>query len=196
MVYKNKLNQIKALLSMEVKLEQMKLKDGVTTVEAEQFAPEFSIGIVTEDGIVPMPVGEYELEDGKTLYVEQEGVIAKIEEAEAEEVEAPAEVVEPEMAAPVEAPAPAAKRIVESVSKETFFEEAQKLKEEHENLKAQIESLKAELAKVEKVELASQDEPAAEPIAHNPEAEKVELFKYATNRRPSTKDTVYSKLFN
>jgi hypothetical protein len=191
MEYKKKLNQIKALLSMDVKLEQMKLKDGVTTVEAEQFAPEFSIGIVTEDGIVPMPVGEYELENGQTLYVEQEGVITKIEEAEAEEVvvEAPAEVVEPEMSAPVEAPAPAAKRIVESVSKETFFEE-------NEKLKAEIESLKAELAKVAKVEMAAQDEPAAEAISHNPEAGKVELFKYATNRRPSTKDTVYSKLFN
>ena len=61
MEYKNKLNQIKALLSLEVKLAQMKLEDGITIVEAEAFEPDYSIGIVTPDGIVPMPVGEYEL---------------------------------------------------------------------------------------------------------------------------------------
>ena len=122
MNYKNKLNQIKALLALEVKLAQMKLEDGITIVEAEAFEPDYSIGIVTADGIVPMPVGEYKMEDGSILVVEVEGIIAAIkqEEAEAEvEVEvAPEEVVEPMMEAEV---APTPKRIVESVSKETFF---------------------------------------------------------------------------
>lgn len=189
MKYKNTLNQIKALLSMEVKLAQMKLEDGVTVVEAEAFEPEYSVGIVTQDGIVPMPVGEYTLEDGRILKVEVEGIIASVEAPEQEvevEVEAPAAVTEPAMEA-----APAPKRVVESVSKETFFES---LKAENESLKAEIESIKAELSK--QVELASDEEEAAEPIAHNPEAEKVEAFKFGTKRQLTTQDRVYSKLFN
>ena len=84
---KEQLNKIKTLLGLEVKLEQAKLVDGAT-VEAEQFAPEFSIGIVTEDGIVPMPIGSYETEDGKIIVVEQEGIIASVEDKPAEEPEA------------------------------------------------------------------------------------------------------------
>jgi hypothetical protein len=199
MNYKNKLNQIKALLALEVKLAQMKLEDGITIVEAESFEPDFSIGIVTADGIVPMPVGEYKLEDGRILVVEVEGIIAAIkqEEAEAEveiEVEAaPEEVVEPMMEAEV---APSPKRIVESVSKETFFEaEIEALKTELAAIKAENESLKASKESLE-VEL-SNVEAGAEAIVPNPEAEvKVNSFKLAKNRVRSIEDSVFSKIFN
>ena len=82
--------------------------------------------------------------------------------------------------------APTPKRVVESVSKETFFEEIEKLRAELSLIKAEKEAL----------ELSIQDEAAAEAINHNPEAQKVEMFKYGNNRAKSTKDTVYSKLFN
>ena len=194
MEYKNKLNQIKALLSLEVKLAQMTLADGITVVEAEEFEPEYSVGIVTPDGIVPMPVGEYELQDGTMVVVEVEGIIAsvgpKAEEEEAPEAEvAPEAVVEPEMEASPSAPQP--KRIVESVSKESFFE-AQVAE-----LKAEIEALKlAAQTKEEEVQLASQEE-AAEAISFNPEsAIKPEGFKYGKNRSKNIQDSVYNKLFN
>jgi len=197
MNYKNKLNQIKALLSMDVKLAQMKLEDGITIVEAESFEPEYSIGIVTADGIVPMPVGEYKLEDGSILVVAVEGIIAEIkqEEAEAEvEVEvAPEEVVEPMMEAES---APTPKRIVESVSKETFFEaEIEQLKTELAAIKAENESLKSSKESLE-VEL-SNVEAGAEAIVTNPEAEvKVSSFKLSKNRHRSIEDSVFSKIFN
>lgn len=197
MEYKNKLNQIKALLSLEVKLAQMTLADGITVIEAEEFEPEYSVGIVTPDGVVPMPVGEYELQDGTMVVVEVEGVIASIKpKGEEEEVEeapeveaAPEAVVEPEMEAAPSAPQP--KRIVESVSKESFFE-AQVAE-----LKAEIEALKlAAQAKEEEVQLASQEE-AAEAISFNPEsAIKPEGFRYAKNRTKNIQDSVYNKLFN
>ena len=199
MNYKNKLNQIKALLALEVKLAQMKLEDGITIVEAEAFEPDFSIGIVTADGIVPMPMGEYKLEDGRILVVEVEGIIAEIkqEEAEEEEVEievAPEEVVEPELDAEVSAPSP--KRIVESVSKETFFEaELEALKTELAAIKAENESLKADKSSLE-VEL-SNVEAGAEAIVTNPESEvKVNSFKLSKNRHRSIQDSVFSKIFN
>lgn len=200
MEYKNKLNQIKALLSLEVKLAQMKLEDGITIVEAESFEPEYSIGIVTPDGIVPMPVGEYELEDGSMVKVEVEGVIASIgpkaEEVGPENEAAPEEVVAPEMEAEASAPQP--KRIVESVSKETFFEsQVAELKAELDALKAENEALKLSAqVKEEEVQLASEEE-GAEPIAFNPEsAIKPEGFKYGKNRSKNIKDSVYNKLFN
>ena len=99
MEYKKTLNQIKALLSIQVKLEQMKLEDGVTIVEAESFEPDYSIGIVSETGIVAMPVGEYKTQDGSIILVEQEGIIKEVKPAGAPEAEVPEEVVAPEMEA-------------------------------------------------------------------------------------------------
>ena len=199
MNYKNKLNQIKALLALEVKLAQMKLEDGITILEAEAFEPDYSIGIVTADGIVPLPVGEYKLEDGNILVVEVEGIIKSVApEAEEEmmpEAEHPtAEATEPQMAAEPSAPAP--KRIVESVSKETFFEaELEALKTELAAIKAENESLKADKSSLE-VEL-SNVEAGAEAIMTNPEAEvKVSSFKLSKNRARSIEDSVFSKIFN
>ena len=200
MKYKDKLNQIKALLSLEVKLAQMTLADGITVIEAEEFEPEYSVGIVTPDGIVPMPVGEYELQDGSMVVVEVEGIIAsvgaKAEEVAPEAEQAPEEVVAPEMEAEASAPQP--KRIVESVSKETFFEsQLAELKAELDALKAENDALKLSAqVKEEEVQLASEEE-GAEPIAFNPEsAIKPEGFRYSKNRTKNIQDSVYNKLFN
>ena len=199
MEYKNKLNKIKAVLSMDVKLAQMKLEDGITIIEAEEFEPDYSVGIVTEDGIVALPVGEYKLEDGKILVVEVEGVIASIKEEEAEAPqeeapmieEAPEEVVEPELAQE----APKAKRIVESVSKETFFAEIEKLRSEFYLIKQENEALKAENESL-KVEMAS-NEAGAEPLAHNPEAGIApKPFRISKNKTSSIEDSVFSKIFS
>jgi len=199
MKYKSKKNQVKALLGYQVNLAQMKLEDGITVIEAEQFEPEYSVGIVTADGLVAMPVGEYVLEDGKILVVEVEGIIKEVKEAEAEaevevEVEAsPEEVVAPEMEAEPVAPAPQAKRIVESVSKETFFEEIEKIRAE---FASQIEELKAVKVELEAAKLELEEMPAAEPIAYNPEAEvKSAMMNFAQNRPESIQDKVFQRMF-
>ena len=171
---------------MEIKLEQMKLDDGVTTIEAEKFEPEYSVGIVTADGIVPMPVGEYTLEDGKMVVVAQEGIIAEIKDAMVEEKE-----VEIEKEVEVEAEAKP-KRVVESVSKETFFEEIEKLRAEFSAIKTENEDLKAELAKIE---LSKEDEAGAESINFNPEAKQVERITFG-NVKNTTQNRVFNKLFN
>lgn len=199
MNYKNVLNQVRAVLSMEVKLAQQTLMDGITTIEAEEFAPDYSVGIVTPDGAVPMPVGEYTLANGDILVIEKEGIIASIapeseEEAAPEDAASPAEGNEPAPAKPAAAPVMAdamPKKTVETVSKETFFAEIEKIKTE---LMTQIESLKAENESL-KVEL-SENIPAATPINHNPEnvVEK-ESFQFATKRERTTEDVVFSKLF-
>ena len=199
MEYKSKKNLIKAALGFQVNLAQMKLEDGITIIEAESFEPEFSVGIVTADGIVPMPVGEYKLEDGKILVVALEGIISEIKEEMPEEVapeEAPIVEVEVEAEA---AQAPSPKRIVESVSKETFFAEIEKLRTELSaqisEVKAENEALKAEKEVLE-VKLNAQEE-GAEPIVQNPEPEpKQEGFAYGQNRPETIQDSVFSKIFS
>ena len=111
----DKINQIKALLGMEVKLEQAKLDNG-TLLEAESFEQGKEIFIKTEgeEEDVALPKGEYNMEDGKVLVVEEDGIISAMKEKEEEPKEE--DVEEQEMEAEVEAPQ--AKKVVEAVTKE------------------------------------------------------------------------------
>jgi len=160
MNYKEIVNKICVALNIEVKLEQMKLNDGVTVIEADSFEPKQEVKIVTEDDQrIDLPVGEYVVENGMLLIVTQEGIIAEIKEQEApaEEVEAP-EVEEEEMKKDDKMIEKAqVKKTVESMVKETFFSEMESLKEENERLKT---------------ELAQMQEP--KPIVHNPESKQME----------------------
>ena len=182
----NVVNQIKELLGMEVKLAQMKLMDGVTVIEAEAFEPEMAIFIVNGEDKVPMPVGEYLLEDGNVLKVEVEGIIASIEmpEEEAPEVEVEVETTKKEEEMNAEAATP--KRVVESVTKEMFFSEIEKLR-------AEIAELK--LSKTEVVEAVELSNDNIEVLSHNPEAtSEVKMNLYSRKRNATTLDVVLSKL--
>ena len=175
----NVINQIKSLLSMEVKLAQMKLKDGVTVIEAEAFEPEQAIFIVNGEEKIPLPVGEYELEDGMLLVVTVEGIIAEIKEVAVEE-EAPEVEIEVEAQAETQA---TPKRIVESVSKEMFFAEIEKLRNEIAELKLAKQELKSDVV--------------VEPLTHSPEIKpQIKLNKFSPNRQLTTQDIVMAKLFN
>jgi len=182
----NVINQIKTLLGMEVKLAQMALDNG-TIIEAEVFEAGAAVFIVNEEDRVALPVGEYKLEDGTILKVDEEGIIAAIESAEEEapaneeEVATPAEEEMSEVSA-------TPKKIVESVSKETFFSEIESLKKE-------IEALRTELAKEVKVEEVV--ELSAQPLTHNPDATtKRELHSYSQSRTKTTFDSVLNKISN
>jgi len=181
----NVVNQIKELLGMEVKLAQMKLQDGVTVIEAEAFEPEMAVFIVNGTDKVPMPVGEYMLEDGNVLKVDVEGVIAAIETPQEEmpvneeTTQTPAEM---EMTAETSTP----KRVVESVTKEMFFSEIEKLR-------AEIAELK--LSKTEVVEAVELSNDNVEILTHNPEAtSEVKKNLYSQKRGATTFDVVLSKL--
>jgi len=183
------LNKVRTLLGMEVKLEQMKLMDGVTVIEAESFEPEMEVFVVTEDDQkIPLPVGEYEMEDGRILVIENEGIVKevkeKMEEEEVAEVEAPEVEVEAEAATPT-----AAKKTIESVVKETFFSEIEELKKENETLKAELSALKTKEVELSEVK----EEP--KPISFNPEnTNPIERVKIASKRPRSIMDTVLEKI--
>lgn len=194
---KESINQILRAVGLkaeEIKLEQQMLADGVTTIEAEMFEAGQPVFVVTEDATIALPIGEYELASGQILVVDEEGIIAEIREAAEPEAEAEVEVEQPEMEMG-QPEAPAAKKVIESIIKETQFSKVEEQAKEIEALKAQITELKAALElKTEEVEL-SLDEPAAAAITFNPENEKeVDVFKYAKNRSMSTMDRVLSMM--
>ena len=175
---------------MEVSLEQMKLADGVTVLEADSFESEMEIVIVTEDDQkIPVPVGEYEMEDGRILVVTTEGIISEMKEMETE-VEAPEveeEVeVETEKKEEMETAKTAPKKTIESVVKETFFAEIEALKTEN-------ETLKAELAKINEVTETELNE--VKPISFNPENNTpVEITRLAPKKPRTIMDSVLDKL--
>jgi len=201
------LNKVRELLGMEVKLEQRKLEDGVTIIEADAFEAENEVVIITEDEQrIPLPIGEYKLDDGMILVVTEEGLIAEIKEEEVEE-EAPAEeeVVEEEVEATEEVKP--VKKVVESIVKETFFNEIETLKKENEELKAKLENLSKvetteetkeveEIVEDEKTELSTEElDPAVKPISFNPEnKQEREKMLYAQNRQETTLDRIFKKL--
>ena len=190
------LNKVRVLLGMEVKLETMKLGDGVTVLEAEMFEAGNEVFVVTEDEQkIALPIGEYELEDGRILVVVEEGIISEIKEKEEEEEEAPEEEAPIEEEAKKEQEMETAKatpkKTIESVVKETFFSEIENLKKENEELKAQIEKL----SKVEKDETNEVELSEVKPIAFNPENEnKVETMRIAAKRPRTTMDSILEKL--
>jgi len=186
-------------LSEEIKLEQQTLDNGAI-LEAESFEAGKEIFIVTEDEKVAVPVGEYQMEDGRILVVTEEGLIAEIkaeeEEAEEEEVEAKEEEKE-EMAY-------ATKEELAEVKE--MIEEIKAMLEPKEDLSADDlgNLMTEELAKHEKLELSEVPEevqeelnqPAAEPIKANPEVQTKQNFKFATKRKLSTLDRVMNKIIN
>jgi len=190
------LNKIKTFLGEEtadivenieqiekVELAQAKLENG-TVLEAEAFEAGQEIFIVTEDERVALPVGEYEMEDGKILIVAEEGLIGEIKDAEEEEVEAEKEemgyVTKEELAQAVSE----IKAMIEDLKKEEMSEEVEETVEEEATEFS--EDLKEELS-----------QPAAEPIAHNPEQKQNNInVKFAQNRKQTTLDRVLSKINN
>ena len=185
-------------LSEEVKLEQQTLENGAI-LEAESFEAGQEIFIVSEDEKIAVPVGEYQMEDGRILVVAEEGLIAEIkaEEEEAEEVEeVEAKDEEEEMYA--------TKRELAEVKE--MIEEIKAMLEPKEEMSSDDlgNLMTEELAKHEKLELSEVPEevqeelnqPAAEPIKANPEVQTKQNFKFANNRKQSTLDRVLNKIIN
>lgn len=185
------LTKVKELLGLseEVQLAQATLENG-TVIEAEEMSAGKEVFIVTEDERVPLPVGEYALEDGQMLKVEEEGIIASIgvaeepaeEEVEAEEVEA---AEEEEMSY-------ATKQELAEVKE--MIEEIKAMIKDKEEMSEVVEDAKEELQEEEVKEELSAQEPV-EKVKHNPEAETKKALNLYGQKRPSTTmDKVLSRI--
>jgi len=198
------LNQIKTLLNIEVKLEEMKLENG-TIISAESLEKGKEVFIVTDDEKVAMPVGEYILEDSRLLVVEEEGIISDVRKVSDD-------VPEKEEAG---------EEITEDLNEDEYKEDEEKemadvgdwkgMEKRIQNLEDAIADLKKD--KVESSEVKEDlseetteeikeelkeelSEAAVKPIKHNPEAEtlKKNRVEFAKGRFNTTLDRVLNKL--
>jgi len=184
---KETLNKVKTLLGLEVQLEERKLENG-TRFEADSFEKGKEVFIITDtDERIAVPKGEYLLDDGMMLIVEEDGIISEVKEAVEEEVE---EVVEAPVVEEVEA------------AEEADVQDWEGMEKRIKNLEDAIADLKSRFS--EKDEYSSEEtevelsaEVSAQPLVHNPEAKgEMQMNLYAQNRPMSTQDRVFAKLFN
>jgi len=187
------LNEIKTLLNIEVKLEEQKLENG-TVVSAEAFEKGKEIFIVTDDEKIAMPVGEYILEDGRLVVVEEEGIIADVREV-SDEVPAKEEETTEDLKEEKEEE----KMMDEEnyVTKDTFRQMEDKIQ----NLEDAIADLKTDKVEAEEVveekEVEMKEElSAVKPIKHNPEAKAPQKtqVQFGKGQFTTTLDRVLSKL--
>jgi len=177
------------LESVDTKLEDQVLADGQTTIQADMFEAGENVFVVVPDAEpVPLPVGEYELADGKILVVKQEGIIDSIVEALPTEENSD----EAETEVPVEAektPEQAkVKKIVRSQVEEQHFSA---LEEKIAELEAKI----VELSKVEEVVVELAEEP--KPIQFNPEnSQEVQLIDLTPGKARSIRDNILETIYN
>ena len=181
---KETLNKVKTLLGLEVQLEERKLENG-TRFEADSFEAGKEIFIITdEDERIAVPKGEYLLDDGFTVIVEEDGIISEVKEAVEEEVE---EVVEAPVVEEVEA------------AEEADVQDWKGMEMRIKNLEDAIADLKSRFS--EKDDYSSEETEVelsadVKPIKHNPESKgEMEMNLYAQNKPMSTQDRVFAKLF-
>ena len=196
------LKQIKTLLSLEVKLEDMKLENG-TVISADSFEEGSEVFIVTDDEKVAMPVGEYILEDSRLLVVSEEGIIADVREV-ADEVPAKETEEGEEITSDLEEEAPAeeAKEEMGYATREELASRCDELKSMIDEVKAMMapkeEDLAEDAANVLKSRTVKEEfsEAAAAPIKHNPEAVSNQKTKveFGKGKFTSTLDRVLNKL--
>lgn len=188
-----------------VALEQVKTEDGQAIFEADAFEVGQAIFIVTEDGKIPAPAGEFAMEDGNIVEVDENGVIveiakkeAEVEEEIVEEVEAQDDIMKEEIK---EEMGMKPKKTVKSKTEmeESYF--SAQIKELEAKFEARLSALEMEKTALSAVNAELEERLASEPAPHtpfNPEATTTSKmhFHISDKREKTIKDRVFDQLFN
>jgi hypothetical protein len=185
---------------IKVELAQVKTMDGEAIFDAEAFEKDNAVFIVTEEGNIPVPQGEYMLEDGMKIVVDEQGVIVEVsiegeEEVVEEVIEAKDEIEKEETGMMESMP----KKVVKSKTEmeESYFSKIETrlsaIEKDNEDLKAVNVQLSAENEELKK-QLA---ESPAEHTKFNPEAttQTNVQFKLGSRRGETIQDRVFNQLF-
>ena len=191
--------------AVKVDLAQIKTADGTATMEAEAFEIGNAVFVVTEEGNISVPEGEYLLEGGIKVKVDAQGVIVEIE-TEGEEVEAKDDIekeetgmMEEDMMGKDKMEAKMPKKIIKTKTEmeESYFNKfdarLSAIEKNNEDLKSLNVALSAENDELKK-QLA---ETPAEHTKFNPEAEAPRdmKFKIGARREETVTDRVFNSLF-
>lgn len=187
----------------KVELAQVKTMDGEAIFDAEAFEIGNAVFIVTEEGNIPVPMGEYMLEDGMKIEVDEQGVIVEVsiegEEKEEEIVEEVIEAkdeIEKEETGMMEA---APKKVVKSKTEmeESYFSKIETRLSAIEKANEELKAINVELS-AENEELKKQlAESPAEHTKFNPEANNQTnvQFRIGARRGETIQDRVFNQLF-
>ena len=161
----NKLQKIAEILGLtlssnvveETLAAESKLMDGTRIfTEADAFVVGSAVQIETEEGMMPAPMGEHQMEDGNIIVVDEAGVIVEIKVPEADEEDAPE--------APVEEELNDDEPVAFTLSEEDYNTLVERIAKLEEVLLGAVEALNnTNKELVEKVETLSA-QPAAEPV--------------------------------
>jgi fructose-specific phosphotransferase system component IIB len=184
---------------VKVDLAQMKTADGAAVLEADAFEIGNAVFIVTEEGQIPVPTGEYMLEEGLKIKVDEQGVIVEVETEGAEEVAKVVEAKDEPMKEEAGMMESAPKKVVKSKTEmeESYFSKIETrlsaIEKSNEDLKAVNVQLSAENEELKK-QLA---ETPAPHTKFNPDAEAQRdvKFKIGARREETIQDRVFNQLF-
>jgi len=190
-------------LDNEVKLEfQAKLTDGTIIVsEADALEVGVSVMVLAEDGTtMPLPVGEYETEEGVSFSVAEEGIVAEIMEEEVEAEEKEEEDYKEEKEEMEEATDEVEETEEVEFDKVAFIDEVKgivdelvaKTKSDIETLKSEIEELKGtnETLETEKAELSKE----LEKLSKEPATAPVKTSKFNEVKKETLSKDEYRKM--
>jgi hypothetical protein len=190
--------------AVKVELAQIKTADGQAIMEADAFEIGQAVFVVTEEGNIPVPMGEYVLEGGLKVKVDEQGVIVEIETEGAEEIEEVeakdmVEKEEEDMMGKDKMEAKMPKKIIKTKTEmeESYFNKfdarLSAIEKTNEDLKAVNVQLSAENEELKR-QLA---ETPAEHTKFNPDAEVKRdfQFKIGARREESITDRVFNSLF-
>jgi hypothetical protein len=195
---------LKTEASIEVEMAQVKTEDGQATFESDNFAVGEAVFIITPDGNIPTPEGEFALENGNVMTVDANGTIVEIatKEEEAPEEEAIIEAEDMPMKDEIAEAMPMAKKVVKSKTEmeESYF--SKQMSELEAKFEARLSALEGE-----KIALSAENKELTERLAnepaphtlHNPEANMKDsklIFKLGAKREETLKDRVFNQLFN
>lgn len=187
-----------------IELAQIKTEDGQAVFESDTFSVGEAVFIVTEDGKIPAPQGEFALEDGNVIEVDENGVIVEIgvkEEEVVEEVEAQNDIMKEEIGEMKEEMGMKPKKTVKSKTEmeESYF--SKQMAELEAKFEARLSALESEKVSLSNENKELTERLATEPAPHtafNPEANTTSKlhFHISEKREKTIKDRVFDQLFN
>jgi hypothetical protein len=190
--------------AVQVDLAQVKTADGAAIFDAEAFEIGNAVFIVTEEGNIPVPMGEYILEGGLKVKVDEQGVIVEIETEGAEEIEEVeakdmVEKEEEDMMGKDKMEAKMPKKIIKTKTEmeESYFNKFDARLSAIERTNEDLKAVNVQLS-AENEELKRQlNETPAEHTKFNPDAEVKRdfQFKIGARREESITDRVFNSLF-
>jgi hypothetical protein len=189
---------------VSVDLAEKKTIDGTAIFDSENFAIGEAVFLIAEDGTqIPVPMGEYQLEDGTSIVVDESGIIVEVATGEeTEEVEAmmPEDMQNQPMKEQIkkasEMTPAAAKKVVKikSESEESYFSKIEARLSRIENESENLKSINLKLSEENEALKKAMAETPAQYTKFNPDAETERTMKFKIGAR--REETIADRVMN